>query len=320
MKITVLDGYAGNPGDLSWASLEALGECTILPRIEAGRVLEHAAKADIVLTNKVQFPREVIEKLPNLKYIGVIATGYNIVDIEAAREHGIVVTNVPAYSTMSVAQMAFAHLLNIAYRVQHYTDEAHEGVWSRCPDYSYSNTPLIELADKTMGIVGLGNIGSAVARSAQSFGMKVLAFTSKAAEQLPEGVAKAADLDDLFRRSDVVSLHCPLTDETRGMVNARRLALMKPSGILINTSRGPLVVEEDLADALNNGRLFAAGVDVLQQEPPSADNVLLHARNCYFTPHIAWATYEARERLMDVVVGNVKAFIEGHPVNDVTKL
>ncbi|MBR5101801.1 MAG: D-2-hydroxyacid dehydrogenase, partial [Muribaculaceae bacterium] len=304
MKIVVLDAHAGNPGDLSWDALEALGECHIYPRTPKELIVPRAVEAQIVLTNKVVFDRELIGNLPNLKYIGVIATGYNIVDIDAARERGIVVTNVPAYSTASVAQLTIAHLLNIACQVQHYTQEAHEGVWSRCLDYSYMSTPLVELAGKTLGIVGLGNIGKAVASIAVALGMKVTAYTSKSQEDLPAGITKVADLDTLFATSDVVTLHCPLTPGTRHLVNRERLALMKPTAILLNTSRGPLVDEVELAKALHEGRIAAAGVDVLEQEPPPFDCPLLSAPNCYFTPHIAWATREARERLMDVVVAN----------------
>ena len=319
MNIVVLDAHAGNPGDLSWDALEALGECHIYPRTPKNLIVKRAIDAHIVLTNKVVFDRELISQLPNLRYIGVIATGYNIVDIEAARERGIVVTNVPAYSTASVAQLAIAHMLNIANQVQHYTIEAREGVWSRCLDYSYTSTPLIELADKTLGIVGLGNIGKAVAQIAMAMGMKVTAFTSKAQEDLPQGITKV-DLDTLFATSDVVSLHCPLTPTTRHLVNRERIAMMKPTAILINTSRGPLVDERELALALHEGRIAAAGVDVLEQEPPPFDCPLLSAPNCYFTPHIAWATREARERLMDVVVANVKAFLDGTPQNNVAAL
>ena len=315
MKIIVLDGYVGNPGDLSWEPLERLGDVTVYPRSKPEEIIERALPGDVLLTNKVVFDRKLIEALPNLKCIGVIATGFNIVDIDAANERGIVVTNVPAYSTASVAQVAIAHLLNMTTHAEHYTREAREGVWSRSIDYTYCSAPFIELDGKTMGVVGFGNIGSTVARIAAAFGMKVIAFTSKPQEALPQYITRAKSLDEVFRVSDAVSLHCPLTADTRGMVDARRLSLMKPTAMLINTSRGPLIVEEDLAAALKNGVIASAAVDVLCQEPPAANNPLLALDNCYFTPHIGWTSAEARQRLMDVVVGNVKAFMEGHPVN-----
>ena len=314
MKIVVLDGYAANPGDLSWASLEALGECTVYPRTTDEQLLERAANADILLTNKVIINRTTIEALPQLKYIGVLATGYNVVDVAAAKEHGIVVTNIPAYSTPSVAQMVFAHILNITQRVGHYADEARHGVWSACQDFSYSNTPLMELQGKKIGIVGLGNTGYNTARIAIGFGMKVHAYTSKSRLQLPPEIRKA-ELDELFATCDIVSLHCPLTADTHHLVNERRLKLMKPSAILINTGRGPLVNEQDLANALNNGTIYAAGVDVLSTEPPRADNPLLSAKNCFITPHIAWATQEARQRLMEIACNNVEQFIKNKPQN-----
>ncbi len=315
MKIIVLDGYVGNPGDLSWEPLERLGDVTVYPRSKPEEIIERALPADVLLTNKVVFDRKLIEALPNLKCIGVIATGFNIVDLEAANERGIVVTNVPAYSTASVAQVAIAHLLNMTTHAEHYTREARAGVWSQSIDYTYCSAPFIELDGKTMGVVGLGNIGSTVARIAAAFGMKVLAFTSKPQEVLPAYITRAQSLDQVFSESDAVSLHCPLTDGTRGMVDARRLALMKPTAMLINTSRGPLIVEEDLSHALRNGVIAAAAVDVLCQEPPAPDNPLLALDNCYFTPHIGWTSAEARQRLMDVVVDNVKSFMEGHPIN-----
>ncbi|MBR4047638.1 MAG: D-2-hydroxyacid dehydrogenase [Bacteroides sp.] len=314
MKIVVLDGYAANAGDLSWERLEALGECMVYPRTTDEQLLERAANAEILLTNKVIINRTTIEALPQLKYIGVLATGYNVVDVAAAKEHGIVVTNIPAYSTPSVAQMVFAHILNITQRVGHYADEARQGVWTACQDFSYSNTPLMELQGKKIGIVGLGNTGYNTARIAIGFGMKVYAYTSKSRLQLPPEIRKA-ELDKLFATCDIVSLHCPLTEETRELVNERRLKLMKPSAILINTGRGPLVNEQDLANALNNGTIYAAGVDVLSTEPPRADNPLLSAKNCFITPHIAWATQEARQRLMEIACNNVEQFIKNKPQN-----
>lgn len=316
MKITVLDGYAANPGDLSWKDMEELGELTVYDRVSPPQLMERAKDAEILLTNKVVLDGETIKALPKLKYIGVLATGYNVVDVKTANDLGIVVTNIPAYSTNSVAQMVFAHILNITQRVGHYAEENRADRWPASPDFCYWDTPLTELAGKTIGIIGLGHTGSATARIALAFGMRVKAFTSKDASSLPEGIEKAT-LDEIFSTSDIVSLHCPLTDTTKEIVNADRLKQMKPSAILINTGRGPLVNEQDLADALNNGTIYAAGVDVLSTEPPKADNPLLSAKNCFITPHIAWATKEARERLMDIAVGNVRAFIEGSPVNQV---
>lgn len=314
MKIVVLDGYAANPGDLSWEELEKLGSLTVYDRTAPDEVAQRAADADIVLTNKVAFNADTLRSLPNLKYIGVLATGYNIIDVETARNLGIAVTNIPAYSTDSVAQMVFAHILNITGRVGYYALENRLGRWSDNPDFCYWDTRLTELAGKTIGIVGLGNTGSATARIALAFGMKVKAFTSKQQSELPEGMEKAS-LDEIFAESDIVSLHCPLTEDTRNIVNADSLRRMKPTAILINTGRGPLVDEQALADALNSGVIYAAGVDVLSTEPPKNDNPLLSAHNCYVTPHIAWATREARERLMQIAVGNVAAFISGNPVN-----
>ncbi|GAE17109.1 D-3-phosphoglycerate dehydrogenase [Bacteroides pyogenes JCM 6292] len=256
--------------------------------------------------------------MPALKYIGVLATGYNVVDVAAAKERGIVVTNIPAYSTSSVAQMVFAHILNITQRVGYYSEEVHKGRWTQSADFCFRDTPLIALRDKKIGLIGLGNTGYTTARIAIGFGMQVYAFTSKSPFQLPPEIKKK-ELDELFSECDIVSLHCPLTEETRGLVNARRLALMKPTSILINTGRGPLVNEQDLADALNSGKIYAAGVDVLSTEPPRADNPLLTAKNCYITPHIAWATTAARERLINLAVGNLQAYINGKPENVVSK-
>lgn len=318
MKIVVLDGFAGNPGDLSWEDIKSLGECTIYDRTAPEEKLERVKDAEIILTNKVPFNASDFDQLPSLKYIGVLATGYNIIDTEAAKAHGVVVTNIPAYSTNSVAQMVFAHLLNITNSVQHYTDEARAGIWSKNPDFSYQNTLLVELHRKKIGIVGLGNIGKAVARIAIGFGMEVFAYTTKSHFQLPPEIHKM-DLDDLFRECDIVTLHCPLTPKTKNLVNAERLKTMKPTAILINTSRGPVVNEQDLADALNNGTIYAAGVDVLSEEPAATNNPLLTARNCFITPHIAWATKEARIRLMEITIENIKAFLDGQPVNVVNK-
>ena len=314
MKIVVLDGHTTNPGDLSWEELTALGSCTIYDRTAPNEVLERAAEAEVLLTNKVVIDATHLAALPHLRYIGVLATGYNVVDLEATRQRGIIVTNIPAYSTPSVAQMVFAHILNIAQQVQHHSDEVHRGRWTNSPDFCFRDTPLIELQGKKIGLIGLGQTGFNTARIALGFGMKVWAYTSKSRLQLPPEIKKAA-LDQLFHECDIVSLHCPLTDDTRAMVNARRLALMKPSAMLINTGRGPLVNEQDLADALNSGQLYAAGLDVLSTEPPRADNPLLTARNCYITPHIAWASTAARRRLIKIAAENVSAYTQGKTVN-----
>lgn len=316
MKIVVLDGYALNPGDLSWTGMEALGDLTVYERTSPSEVLERSAGAEVLITNKTVITAEHMAALPQLKYIGVLATGYNVVDIDEARNRGIVVTNIPAYSTASVAQMVFAHVLNITQRVGYYATENANGRWTNSVDFCYWDTDLVELDGKKMGIVGLGNIGRATARIAQAFGMEVLVVTSKEQSALPEGMKKVT-LDELFAQSDVVSLHCPLTPDTKEMVNAARLQTMKPSAILINTGRGPLVNEQDLADALNGGRIAAAGLDVLSVEPSVTGNPLLGARNCFITPHIAWATKEARVRLMDIAVNNLKSYQEGIIINNV---
>lgn len=316
MKIVVLDGYGLNPGDLSWEALQALGELTVYDRTSPAELLDRAAGAEILLTNKTVLTADNLAALPDVRYIGVLATGYNVVDIPAANARGIVVTNIPAYSTASVAQMVFAHLLNITQRVGHYAHDNREGRWANHPDFCYWDTPLVELAGKQMGLVGLGHTGMATARLALAFGMEVCAYTSKSPDQLPEGIRKCS-LDELFAECDVLSLHCPLTADTKELVNARRLATMKPTAIVLNTGRGPLVNEADLADALNRGVIAAAGVDVLSTEPPQADNPLLTARNCFVTPHIAWATLEARTRLMDIAVANVKGFLQGQVINQI---
>lgn len=313
VRIVILDGYTLNPGDLSWDGLEALGECAIYDRTPSELIVARAGDAELVLTNKILLSRQVIGQLTRLKYIGVLATGYNVVDVEAARERGIAVTNVPGYATSSVAQMVFAHLLHLAHHASSHAQQVREGRWSECPDFCFWDFPQMELDGKTMGIVGFGRIGQAVARFALAFGMRVIASTPRA-PHLPEGVQRV-DLDTLFRESDVVSLHCPLTEQTQGLINRDRLALMKATAYLINTSRGQLVDERALADALNAGRLAGAGLDVLSIEPPLRDHPLVMARNCYVTPHIAWATREARQRLMCAAVENVAAFLAGKPQN-----
>ena len=318
MKIVVLDGYGLNPGDLSWSGMEALGELMVYDRTSPSELLERSEGAEVLITNKTLITAENMAELPNLKYIGVLATGYNVVDIDAAKARGIVVTNIPAYSTNSVAQMVFAHVLNITQRVGYYANENTQGRWTNNADFCYWDTNLVELDGKKMGIVGLGNIGKATARIALAFGMEVLAYTSKEQKDLPQGVKKVT-LDELFAESDVLSLHCPLTPDTKEMVNANRLRMMKPNAILINTGRGPLVNEQDLADALNEGRIAGAGLDVLSVEPALANNPLLSAKNCFITPHIAWATKEARTRLMDIAVNNLKSYQEGNIINNVAK-
>ncbi|NDW13595.1 D-2-hydroxyacid dehydrogenase [Bacteroides sp. 214] len=318
MKIVVLDGFTLNPGDLSWDELKQLGECEIYDRTAPEEVLQRAAGAEIVLTNKTGLPAEFINALPDLKYIGVLATGYNVLDIEAAKARGIIVTNIPAYSTPSVGQLVFAHILNITSQVKHHSDLVHQGRWEKSQDFTFTDTPLIELLGKKIGIVGLGQIGYNVARVALGFGMKVWAYTSKSRLQLPPEIKKM-ELDQLFHECDIITLNVPLNDATKEMVNAKRLASMKPSAIIINTGRGELINEQDLADALNNGVIYAAGLDVLSTEPPKADNPLLTAKNCYITPHIAWATYASRQRLMKVMLENIEAYQAGKPINNVAK-
>ena len=318
MKIVVLDGYGLNPGDLSWNGMNALGELTVYHRTSPSEMLERSQGAEVLITNKTLITADNMAELPELKYIGVLATGYNVVDIDAAKARGIVVTNIPAYSTASVAQMVFAHVLNITQRVGYYADENTKGRWTDSVDFCYWDTNLVELDGKKMGIVGYGNIGKATARIALAYGMEVLAYTSKEQKDLPQGVKKVT-LDELFVESDVISLHCPLTPDTKELVNAKRLGMMKSSAILINTGRGPLVNELDLADALNEGCIAGAGLDVLSVEPSVAGNPLLSAKNCFITPHIAWATKEARTRLMDIAVNNLKSYQEGNIINNVAK-
>lgn len=313
MKIVVLDGYTLNPGDLSWEKLEKLGEITVYDRTAPEDVITRIGDAPVILTNKVVIDRKIMTSCPTLKYVGVLATGYNVVDIATAHELGITVTNIPAYSTDSVAQMVFAHILNIINDIAKYADEAKIGKWSANPDFCYWNKPIIELANKTLGIVGLGNIGMAVARIALAFGMKVLAATSKPQSTLPDGIT-AGTVQDVLKNADIISLHCPLTDNTREMINSESIKTMKRTAILINTGRGPLVNEQDLAIALNNEEIVAYGTDVLSIEPARTDNPLLKAKNCYITPHIAWATTEARTRLMTIAVENVRQFIAGETV------
>lgn len=316
MKITVLDGFALNPGDLSWDAFSALGDVTVYERTTPAELMERAKDSEILLTNKTVLNADSIKALPKLKYIGVLATGYNVVDVKAAHEHGVVVTNIPAYSTSSVVQHVFALLLAVTDRPEHYAIETRNGGWTKARDFCFWDTPLIEIAGKKLGIVGLGNIGMAVAKVALAFGMKVHAYTTKPVEELPDGIQKA-DLNTIFRESDIITLHCPLNDSTLHIINAKTIAEMKTGVILINTGRGPLVDEQAVADALSSGKIGAFCADVLSTEPPSADNPLLSAPNTYITPHIAWATKEARSRLMNIAISNVKAFLDGTPQNKV---
>lgn len=314
MKIVVLEADAVIPKREAWSRMCDLGEVVLYPQTTAAEVVDRLTDADIAITNKVVIDKAVMAQLPKLKYIGVLATGYNVVDIEEARNRGIVVTNIPAYSTDSVAQMVWAHVLNITNRVGYYAEQNRNGRWAENKYFCYYDFQHDELAGKTFGIVGLGNIGMAVARIALAFGMKVIAYTSKT--ELPEGISRV-DMDSLFRESDVISLHCPLTKDTQNLVNRNRLRQMKPTAILINTSRGLVIDEQAVADALNDGTIAAFGCDVLSSEPPKANNPLLTARNSFITPHIAWATVQARKRLVDICTENIEAFINGSTINQV---
>ncbi len=312
-RIVVLDAYTLNPGDLSWDELHEQGQCTIYDRTQADAVVDRARDAQIVLTNKTPVPSNVIDRLKQLQYIGVLATGYNIVDVAAARERRIPVTNVPTYGTNTVAQMTMAHVLNLTQHIGHHAEAVRSGRWANCDDFCFWDYPLVELDGLTMGIVGFGRIGQATARLALAFGMRVLVHTPEDV-QLQQGV-ETVDLDTLLRESDVVTLHCPLTDDTHHLINGPRLAMMKSSALLINTSRGPLVDEQALAEALNEGRIAGAGLDVLSEEPPPPDHRLPAARNCYVTPHIAWAARASRQRLLHIAVDNIAAFLAGKPRN-----
>ena len=314
MKIVELDGYAANPGDLSWDALRELGDLVIYDRTPQEQVVERAKDADMILINKVAITADILKQLPKLKYIGELATGYNNIDIEAARQQGVVVCNIPAYSTDSVAQMVFAHILNVTNQVDYYARANREGRWSKNPDFCYWDQPMHELAGMTLGIVGLGNIGRKVADIALNFGMDVFAYTSKDSSSLPAGIQKTT-MEGLFGVSDIMSLHCPLTATTTELINARTLEKMKPGAILVNTGRGGLINEADVAAALHEGRLGAYCGDVLLSEPPAADNPLFAEPHAYITPHVAWATVEARQRLLNICVKNVKAFLDGTPQN-----
>ncbi|PQA58509.1 D-2-hydroxyacid dehydrogenase [Siphonobacter curvatus] len=315
MKIVLLDGYTLNPGDLDWTPLEQLGSFQVYDRVKPEEVVEKAKEADILLTNKAKITREVLEQLPNVKYIGVTATGYNIVDTEATRERGIPVTNVSDYSSRAVAQHTFALMLHFTNDVARLGESVRAKAWAQSPDFCYSFQPLTELSGKTLGLVGFGSIAKQVAQIGHAFGMRIMAHRRHAKPELTHPYVEMASLEDVFRESDFVSLHCPLTPETQGLVNAERLSWMKSTALLINTGRGPLIVEQDLADALNAGTIAGAGLDVLSVEPPSPDNPLTEAKNCLITPHVAWLAFEARRRLLQMAADNIRAFINGTPIN-----
>jgi len=315
MNLIVLDGYTLNPGDLSWQRLEQCGNLTVYGRTALPDIVERARGGDAVFTNKVPLDGATLMQLPELKYIGVLATGYNIVDVETAKRQGITVTNVPGYGTPSVVQLTFALLLELCQRVQRHSDRVSEGKWSRSPDFCFWDYPLVELSGKTLGIIGFGDIGQRVADVASAFGMKVLGYSRTRTDQSHRRYFRWAALDELLEQSDVVSIHCPLTPETKGLINRDTLSRMKESAFLLNTSRGPIIVEEDLAEALAQKRLAGAGLDVLSTEPPPVGHPLFGLENCLITPHIAWATHGARGRLMDQVVVNLEAFLQGKPVN-----
>jgi glycerate dehydrogenase len=316
MKIVVLDGYALNPGDLSWDGIKKLGDFTVYVRTSADNVLERAKGADILFTNKVVLNKDIIERLPNLKYIGVLATGYNVVDMEAAKSGELIVTNIPAYSTASVAQMVFSHILNFVQNVGIHAQSVAKGDWSKSRDFAYWLTPQTELAGKTLGIIGFGRIGQAVAKIGLAFGMKVI-FNNRSNKKTDLEVTQVS-LDDLLSASDFISINCPLTDENVGFINKNTISKMKPTAFLVNTGRGQLINEQDLADALNSKNIAGAGLDVLSVEPARLDNPLPKAKNCFITPHIAWATSEARNRLMAIATENLKAFLDGTPINVVS--
>ena len=314
--IVILDGYTENPGDLSWEGFEQLGSLTVYDRTEAKDIVSRIGNADIVITNKTPLSGETLKQVPSVKYIGVLATGYNVVDVVEAKKLGITVCNIPAYGTDAVAQFAFAMLLEITSHVKHHSDEVKKGRWTDCSDFCFWDHPLMELSGKTMGIVGYGRIGQATGRIAKAFNMKVLAYSPHPNMQIE---VDYVDLDELYAKSDVIALHCPLFPETTGMINKKSIEKMKDGVIILNNSRGPLIVEQDLCDALNSGKVYAAGLDVVSSEPIKADNPLLKAKNCIITPHISWAPKESRKRLMDIAVDNLKKFLEGTPANVVSK-
>ena len=318
MKIVILDGYTENPGDLSWEGFEALGELTVYDRVEDTRtenVKRLIGDAELVITNKCPITRELLEACPQIRYIGVLATGYNVVDVDAAREKGIPVTNIPGYGTTTVAQYTFALLLELCCHVGHHSQEVKKGRWAAGKDFCFWDYPMMELGGKTMGLIGFGRIGQAVAKLAEAFGMQVLVYSRTGRPELETGACRFVDLEELLAKSDVISLHCPLFPETKGIINAETIAKMKEGVLLINTARGPLIEEAALAEALKNGKVAAAALDVMGQEPVNGDNPLLALDNCLITPHIAWAAKEARERLMDIAVNNLKGFLSGEPQN-----
>ncbi len=319
MKIVVLDGYTENPGDLSWGGFEALGELTVYNRTKAEEIAGRIGDAEIVITNKTPISSVTMEKCPNIRYIGVLAAGYNVVDTEAARKRDIAVSNIPTYGTDAVGQFAIALLLEICHHIGHHSMEVRRGRWENNPDWCFWDYPLIELAGKTMGVIGFGRIGRTTARIAQSMGMKVLAYDEYRNPDFEKGDCRYAELSELLAESDVIALHCPLFPSTEGMINKETIAKMKDGVIILNNSRGALVKEQDLADALASGKVYAAGLDVVSTEPIKGDNPLLSAPNCFITPHISWAPRESRKRLMDIAVHNLKAFLEGEPVNIVNK-
>lgn len=318
MKIVVLDGYTLNPGDLSWASLEAIGETVIYDRTsltDHREIIQRIGDADAVLTNKTPLPKEVLEFCSSVKYIGVLATGYNVVDVDYAKKKGIIVTNIPTYGTAAVGQFAIGLLLEICHHIGHHSQAVHDGRWENNPDWCFWDYPLIELDGKTMGIIGYGRIGQATGRIAQALGMRVLAFDAHKNPELESASCKYVELDELLANSDVIALHCPLFPATEGIINKDNIAKMKDGVIILNNSRGPLVVEQDLADALNHGKIAAAGLDVVSTEPIKGDNPLLKAKNCFITPHISWAPKESRKRLLDIAVNNLREFADGNCVN-----
>lgn len=313
MNIVFLDTYTLNPGDLSWEGIQALGQCTFYERTAPDEVIERCRDTELILSNKVIITNEIMEQLPRLKYVGVIATGYNIIDLKVARKKGIVVTNIPAYSTASVAQLVFSHILHFAQNVAIHAASVTRGEWAKSSDISYRLTPQIELAGKTLGIIGFGKIGQAVAQLGLAFGMPII-YHNRSPKQVDFAVQQV-ELDTVLKKSDFLSINCPLTDDSVGFINANTLKQMKPSAFLINTGRGPLISEQDLADALNNGIIAGAGLDVLATEPPTTDNPLAKAKNCYITPHIAWSTFEARSRCLQIAIDNIKAFMDGNAIN-----
>lgn len=318
MKIVILDGYTENPGDLSWEGFEALGELTVYDRTPADKIVERIGNAEAIIINKTPLSKETLEACPNVKYIGVLATGYNVVDVEAAKQKGVSVTNIPTYGTDAVGQFAIALLLEICHHIGHHSEAVHAGRWENNDDWCFWDYPLIELAGKTMGIIGFGRIGQTTGRIAKAMGMNVIASDEHKSDSGKE-IASYVTLDELFAKSDVISLHCPLFPTTQGIINKDNIAKMKDGVIILNNSRGPLIVESDLADTLNSGKVFAAGLDVVSAEPIKGDNPLLKAKNCIITPHISWAPKESRSRLMDIAVANLKQFVAGNPVNVVNK-